>query len=115
MASSAIPQSFYRGQTVQVAVTFYDVNGVIIQPSGAVLNVTYQDPTDEIPEVIALTMAPPGGGSVAWTVQIDTRNMGQGPIYWSAHSAPAPGDMPPVAVLDGFFLLTANNANLVTF
>ena len=108
--SLQVTKSLFRGGTAYWETTFYDVNGAVSQPQGAFINIDFPNPdgsrgTEDVP------MNPPTLGAVFWTVFIDTRNMGIGPLDWSIHTTGAI----PVAVEDGSFQLTANPANLVDF
>lgn len=104
-------QVIIRGATVQFATTFYDVDGLVVQPDMATVRIVpafADDPPVEI------AMAPPSGSSTQWKALWDTRDV-QAPqaIYWSIHT----GSMDPIPVTaeDGSFLLSANPANLLTF
>lgn len=100
--------SFPRGTTIPFATTFYDQFGAVIQPAAAVVEIDYPDASGA-PQTIQVAMAP--GVGVTWAALWDSRGAGPGSVSWSIHTA-API---PVSVEDGFFILTANPANLVTF
>jgi len=98
-----------RGSTAYWQTNFYDVNGNLIQPVSAVVSVDFPNTDGSRAQTTVNMIA--GSSSTPWTAQLDTRNMGVGPVYWSIHT-----NTPiPVAVEDGTFDLTANPANLVTF
>lgn len=101
---------FYRGTTVYFSSTFYDVNGAVVQPSGAAINLSYIE--DGQVRSTLVEMTPPVSPAVAWTAQWDTRLIQPGVVNWSVHS-----ETPtlPYGVGDGSFTLLANNANLPTF
>lgn len=100
----------FRGATVQFSVTFYDFNKNVVIPTAAHVQVEYPDLNGNR-QTLQLAMTPPAVGTNNFTAQLNTMNMGAGPVNWSVHS-----DAPiPVAVEDGTFLLTANPANLPNF
>jgi hypothetical protein len=100
--------SWYRGKTLLLQVNFYDFFGNLVQPSGGFINVQYPDPSGAQPPLTMLLPLTPG---TPWTAVLDTRNMGLGEVYCSAHSnAPV-----PVAVGETMFTLIGNPANLQTF
>lgn len=103
---------FYRGTTVIFLTTFTDQNGNTIQPPSGAVNVTFNTPTGEQQQNIAM-LAPgsPGGDPVQWYAAWDSRGANPGPVYYSIRS----GVPTPVVVADGQFQLNANPANLVTF
>ncbi len=103
-------KSLYRGGTAYWETTFYDINGQVAQPQNAFINLNFPNP-DGSRGTEEFAMTPPALGVVFWTVFIDTRDMGIGPVNWSIHT----GGAIPVAVEDGSFQLTANTANLVDF
>jgi hypothetical protein len=105
-------QVIYRGTTVQFSTTFYDVNGNVVQPAGAVVNITCLVAAGNAQQDVAVTMVAPVAPSVAWTAMWDTRNIGAGPVQWSVHTT---NPTIPEVVEDGSFILSANNANLTTF
>jgi hypothetical protein len=98
-----------RGTTAYWQTNFYDPNNNLVQPSSANINVVYQDingnPTTTS---VAMTL---GVSSAPWTAELDTRNIGTGPVYWSIFT---PGPI-PVSVEDGVFDLVANPANQLSF
>lgn len=99
----------FRGGTAYWKTNFYDIDGSLVQPASAVISVDYPN-TDGSRGQQTINMSS-GSSTTPWTAQLDTRNMGVGPVYWSIHT-----NTPiPVAVEDGMFDLTANPANLVTF
>lgn len=103
---------FARGATIQFATNFYDANGVITQPAGAVVSLFFQSTDEQLNPTTQVAMSPPSGLETRWTALWDTRNVGPGPVNFSIH---ATGSVIPFSVEDGSFSLKANNANLVTF
>lgn len=103
---------FARGASIQFATNFYDANGDLTQPAGAVVSIAYQSITQQTIETTLITMTAPAGAETRWTAFWDTRNVGPGPVNFSIHST---GLAVPLSVEDGSFTLKANNANLVTF
>ena len=103
---------FARGATIQFATNFYNANGVLVQPAGAVVHLSYQATDEQSNGATSITMTAPSGGETRWTALWDTRNVGPGPVNFSIHST---GGSVPLSVEDGAFTLKANNANLVTF
>jgi hypothetical protein len=101
----------FRGATAFFATTFYDQNGNVAQPVGAVLNIAYNDGAGGGVDTAQVTMVGPVGQSVAWTAQWDSRGAGPGTVACSIHTTGGP----PNAVEDFQFQLTANTANLLTF
>jgi hypothetical protein len=100
-----------RGATVAFQSNFYDYNNNLVQPASAFVNVDYPNPDGSRSE-IDIPMTP--GSSVPlvpWLALWDTRGAGPGTVYYSVHT----GSPSPVAVGDGFFEMTANAANLVSF
>ncbi len=102
----------YRGATIQFATNFFDFNGEITQPSGALVNIKYQTPTPGVEATTSVEMSPPAGAETRWTAVWDTRNVGPGLVYWSIHTE---GAIVPYAVEDGRFNIEANAANVPTF
>lgn len=102
---------FYRGTTVNFSSTFYDLNGVVVQPTGAAVNIWWTDLNGNEQQTL-VQMAAPTSPAVAWTAQWDTRSVDPGTVSWSVHSE---GNSVPYGVGDGTFDLLANNANLQTF
>lgn len=109
---TGINRVFARGATIQFATTFYDVNGNVTQPGAAFVNIVYQVGNNTTAN-LQIAMTPPSAPSVQWTALWDSRNAGPGAVSWSIHTTSA--SVPPYAVEDGFFGLTANPANLPTF
>jgi hypothetical protein len=108
------PQIITRGTTVQFSTNFYDVNGSLIQPDSATINIVYYSAANGTQETAEVSMSPPGSGQTAWTALWDTRNVAGGfPVAWSIHTGT--NDPVPVTVGDGQFQLSANPANLATF
>lgn len=109
-----IQASYFRGQTLQFNTTFYDFNGNVAQPFSATLIVQYEGESAGPDQELVIPMTGPVLPAVAWTALVDTRNF-QAPrqVQWSVHSNASPGQ--PVAVQDGAFMLTANQANQPTF
>src|SRR5712671_658157 len=105
-------QTQFRGATLQFSTTFFDVNGNIVQPAGAVINLVFFSADDSSQQTLALNMIPPTPPATAWTVLWDTRNVGQGVVSCSVHSVSA---SPPYSVEDFQVNLSANPANLLTF
>ncbi len=105
-----ITKTFFRGGTIEFQATFYDVNGVVKQPAAAFVNIDFPN-LDGSRGTEQIQMSYPAVGTVFWTADVDTRNMGTGPLNWSIHSM----SPTPVGVDDGSFQLTANSANLVDF
>ena len=105
-------KSFARGATIQFATNFYNASGVLTQPPGAVVSVSFQSLDEQSTGSALITMTAPAGAETRWTALWDTRNVGPGPVNFSIHST---GSIVPLSVEDGAFSLKANNANLVTF
>lgn len=103
---------FARGSTIQFATNFYNANGALTQPPGAVVNISFQSVDEQSLPSIQIPMVAPAGAETRWTALWDTRNVGAGPVSFSIHST---GSLVPLSVEDGGFMLKANNANLVTF
>lgn len=103
---------FARGATIQFATNFYNANGVLTQPAGAVVSVSYQSLSELALSTTQIAMTAPSGSETRWTALWDTRNVGPGPVNFSIHST---GGSVPLSVEDGAFTLKANNANLATF
>lgn len=110
---STIP-SFFRGQSIRWLTQFTDFDGNIVQPATAVVKV-FADTTsgDDQVTTVTLTQQSPGNPSSKWIGTLDTRGFLVGKVQWSIE-APNPGSV-PIAVEDGFFMLTANQANVPTF
>jgi hypothetical protein len=105
-------QIIVRGATIQFVTTFFDVNNVVTQPDNATINIQPTLPTGASP--VTITMTPPTLPAVTWTALWDTRGItAPQTIYWSIHT----GHSDPISVTaeDGYFNLSANPANLVTF
>lgn len=100
----------FRGATVVFETTFFDYKDLINLPTQAFVEITFPDVNGN-PQTMQIQMLNPTAPDTLYLAELDTRNMGTGPVYWSIHSA-APV---PVAVEDGSFVLTANPANLTTF
>lgn len=101
----------FRGATVQFASNFYDVEGVLTQPGGAVINIVYPD-ADGVEQNLQIPMVGPHGAETRWTALWDTRDVGPGVVFWSIHTTDA---LVPFAVDDGRITISANAANLPTF
>ena len=101
----------FRGATAFFTTTFYDQNGVVSQPAGAVLNIAYNDGAGGGVDTVPVTMVGPTFPAVTWTAQWDSRGAGPGTVACSIHTT---GGV-PAAVEDFQFQLTANTANLLTF
>jgi hypothetical protein len=111
MPASLISQtSLNRGATILFNTTFYDPYGNIIQPVSAFVNIDYPNPDGSRAQV-TLTMGASFPPAVNWTAEWDSRGAGTGTVFWSIHTNPSV----PIAVEDGQFQLTANQANLTTF
>jgi hypothetical protein len=116
------PPVFTRGTTISWAYSFYDLFGNVEQPIGTPqIRISFPLAGGATGSVSVL-MIPPGGviaGSLvntsanAWVATWDSRGAAPGTVYWSIESVPLAS--PPVAVLDGSFVLTANQANVPTF
>jgi hypothetical protein len=102
-------QIFFRGATAFFSTTFYDINGNITQPPGATLSILYQNETFN-PTTALIPMMGPTGSQTAWTAQWDSSLAGPGTVQWSVSTTGGP----PRSVQDGFFVLTANAANLAS-
>lgn len=101
-----------RGATAYWQTNFYDENNVLRQPASATISVSYQDVNgNPLQTTVAMTVGSSGPPIIPWTAELDTRNMGPGPVNWSIYT---PGAI-PVSVEDGSFVLTANVANQVSF
>lgn len=98
-----------RGTTVSFTTTFYDVNGNVVQPAAATINITYPTTAGGSATFPLAMTGPTGNGT--WTAQWDSRGAGIGAVEWSVHSDPGP----PFGVEDGYFVLTGNLANQVVF
>jgi len=102
-----------RGATVQFSTNFFDVNGNLVQPDSATVNIVYSTPEQDNVSV-EVAMTPPSGDVTTWTALWDTRGvLASRIVYWSIHTGV--DDPIPVAVEDGQFQLVANPANLPTF
>jgi hypothetical protein len=112
MTTAAVPN---RGATIRLRTTFFDFDGNVVQPTGAVMNVVYPDSTGAEQEV-QVAMTPPANPAAdpKWTAYVDTRGFFPSYLFYSVHSLNAT-DAIPYAVGDGKVLLNANAANLVTF
>lgn len=100
----------FRGGTIQWATFFYDFDGVtVVTPASAFVNISYLDTTGAT-QTVLIPMVNPGNPALRWTAQWDSRGVDPGPVAWSIHSSGS-----TVAVEDGAFTLTANQANLPTF
>lgn len=103
-------QIMVRGATIQFATNFYDVNGALVQPDSATVNVLPANASAPV----SIVMSPPSGSESRWTALWDTRNVAAPQtVYWSIHTGT--GDPAPVTAEDGQLTLSANPANLVTF
>lgn len=103
-------QVIIRGATIQFATNFYDINGVLVQPDSATVNILPANSTTPI----SVSMNPPSGPETRWTALWDTRGVAAPQvIFWSIHTGT--GDPVPVTAEDGSFQLSANPANLLTF
>jgi len=100
----------FRGATVQFKTTFYDIDGEISQPFGAVINITYPD-VDGEQQTVEVDMESVVGETY-WIALWDTRDVGPGTVFFSIHTT---GDEIPFAVEDGRFNVVANAANLPSF
>lgn len=100
---------FARGTTVYFTTTFYNVSGLVVQPSSATINIVF--PASGGTATALVPMTAPTGSSVVWTASWDSRGSGLGGVSWSLHSDPGP----PFGVEDGYFVLTGNAANLLSF
>jgi hypothetical protein len=101
-----------RGTTVFFTTTFFDVDGNIVQPDNATINIAYTN-TAGAQVAASIAMTPPTAPAVTFTAQWDSRGVNPGNVSWSIHTGA--DDPPPVTVEDGTFTLTANPANLPTF
>jgi hypothetical protein len=106
----ADPTFFCRGATILFSTTFFNAAGVNENPGAAWVNVVFTEPDGSISQDL-IAMIPPVSGFV-WTAEWDSRGAGTGAVSWSIHNGDA---MPPYSVEDGEVVLTANQANLVTF
>ena len=112
MSLPSSTQVIVRGATVQFVTTFYDVSNVVTQPDNATINIQASQPTGTA--AVTVPMTPPAGQAVTWTAFWDTRGIvAPQTIYWSIHTGNS--DPIPVTAEDGYFNLSANPANLVTF
>lgn len=110
MSLAGDTQVMIRGATIQFSTNFYDVNGALIQPNSAAVNILPSQQTTPI----SVAMIPPAGPVTTWTALWDTRGIpAPQTVYWSIHAG-AGGPIPVVAE-DGQFNLSANPANLPTF
>jgi hypothetical protein len=105
------PPIAFRGTTVLFSTIFYDANGNIVNPLGAVINIVYVAADGVSEATTQVTMVSPMDG-MTWTAQWDSRGAGPGPVWCSVHTT-APAS--PYSVEDFYFTLNANNANLLTF
>lgn len=106
-------QIIVRGATVQFSTNFFDVNGNLVQPDSATINIVYST-AEEDNLSIEVAMTSPSGDVTTWTALFDTRGvLAKRTIYWSIHTGT--DDPVPVAVEDGQFQLDANPANLPIF
>lgn len=96
-----------RGKTVFFSTTFYDQNNNVVQPPSASINIEYQTGGNQTAE-IDIPLVPPTPPATNWTCQWDSRPAQAGPTFWSVMS----GTPIPIAVEDGYFVLTANPANI---
>lgn len=112
MTNACISEMIPRGATIEFATDFYDFDGELTNPAGAVINLVYPN-TSGVSQTTQLTMTPPAGAETKWTAVFDTRDVGPGIVFWSVHSENA--GSPPFAVEDGRFTIDANVANLTTF
>lgn len=101
----------FRGATALFTTTFYDGNGNVVQPAGALLNLKYFTSQGQQNNAQVNYVAPAPGMN-AWTAQWDSRGAGPGPVFGSVHSIS--GGI-PFAVEDFNFILSANSANVPTF
>jgi hypothetical protein len=99
-----------RGATVYFSTTFFDVNKNVVQPASATINIVFPTPTSGSDGNATISMTPPTLPATKWTALWDSRNTEPGTVSWSIHSSGS-----PYAVEDGFFVLSANPANLLTF
>jgi hypothetical protein len=105
------PQVVFRGTTVFIAATFYDINGNIVQPPGAQLSLEFLPVSASGDTEVLIEMTAPVPPAVAWTAEWDSRNAAPGAVWGSVHNE---GPI-PYAVEDFSFMLSANAANLPTF
>ncbi|MDE2471768.1 MAG: hypothetical protein KGL35_24360 [Bradyrhizobium sp.] len=107
---SNVPTTYYRGTTIIFNTTFYDQTGAVSNPPGAALHLSYIQNGVQTEETIEMTAPVPP--SNIWSAEWDSRGVSPGTVAWSIHSE---GSVIPYAVSDGSFILSANNANLLTF
>lgn len=113
MASPGAIQIVIRGTTVQFSTTFYDVDDDLTQPDNATINIVYAT-TTAIGQTASVPMVPPTPPATNWTALWDTRGLtAPQVVYWSIHTGN--NDPVPVVAEDGFFRVTANQANLPVF
>jgi len=93
--------SFVRGADIDFTVTFADSSGTSANPTSATLRVSYPLNGVDTIETIALAQA----GST-WSGTWDSAVSDEGTVHWHIRSVGA-----PQAAKDGFFKLTANEAN----
>lgn len=99
-----------RGTTVRFSTTFYSYAREIVQPSGALVNLTYL--VNGAQASAQVEMSAPSGDTSTWTALWDTREIDACLVSWSIHTE---GLVVPFGVEDGEFNLVANPANLSTF
>lgn len=102
-----------RGATAQLQTNFYDFFDNLVQPIAALAVVDYPTPGGARAQMTLPMMAPGPFSYPVWTVEIDTRGMGVGPLYYSIHNADIETSI--FAVDDGSFQIVAGPANPVTF
>lgn len=91
-----------RGNMVEFAVTFLDVNGNPVEPSSAELKVNFLNAEGERATVATAMNADTGG----WFAEWDSSDALEARVYWSVKSTN------PASAKDGVFLLKANPANV---
>jgi hypothetical protein len=107
-------QAVTRGATIQFATTFYDVNGNVVVPDSANVQIFYATPAEPDGIYANVAMTRPGIGNTLWTALWDSRGaLAPWVIEWAIQTGM--DDPIPVTQEDGIFRLVANNANLPTF
>lgn len=94
-----------RGNLVSWTVTFLDADDNELSPDSASLVVSYLDVNDDRVSTDMIAMVSDSGATV-WLAEWDSGVANHGRVYWSAQSTD------PDAAVQGFFMLTANLANM---
>lgn len=105
-------KNFVRGAGVNIAITFKDDTGAIVNPTGANVTISFvpKNNTDVSPQrsFVTYAMTAPGAGQTAWTYNWDSSVAEPGAIYGNAVTTTV---NQPVSSVDFSFRLTANRAN----